>query len=119
MNELSVTERETITGPLRSRWTQRKSRARNRHHRETIPRIVREAFCRQSRPKQSDHLITGIHAFYTMHSKDVHLPSKYPRGVLSGHCQSRHSKSDFSAVFFMLFACLLPAEAAAAPLTEI
>jgi transposase len=43
MNELSVTERETIIGLLRLRWTQRRIERETGHRRETIARIGREA----------------------------------------------------------------------------
>ena len=42
MNELSMTERETIIGLLRLRWTQRKIERETGHRRETIARIGRE-----------------------------------------------------------------------------
>jgi hypothetical protein len=43
MNELSMTERETIIGLLRLRWTQRRIERETGHRRETIARIGREA----------------------------------------------------------------------------
>ena len=42
MNELSMTERETIIGLLRLRWTQRRIERETGHRRETIARIGRE-----------------------------------------------------------------------------
>ena len=43
MNELSMTERETIIGLLRLGWAQRRVERETGHRRETIARIGREA----------------------------------------------------------------------------
>jgi hypothetical protein len=50
MNELSMTERETIIGLLRLRWTQRRIQRETGHRRETIARIGREAGLLPAKP---------------------------------------------------------------------
>lgn len=57
MNELSMTERETIIGLLRLRWTQRRIERETGHRRETIARIGREAGLLPAKPAKvlTDH----------------------------------------------------------------
>lgn len=50
MNELSMTERETIIGLLRLRWTQRRIERETGHRRETIARVGREAGVLPAKP---------------------------------------------------------------------
>ena len=50
MNELSMTERETIIGLLRLGWAQRRVERETGHRRETIARIGREAGLLPTKP---------------------------------------------------------------------
>ena len=50
MNELSVTERETVVGLLRVGWSARRIERETGHRRETIARYGREAGVLPSKP---------------------------------------------------------------------
>lgn len=58
MNELSVTERETIVGLLRVGWSARRIERETGHRRETIARYGREAGALPSKPARSTKVAT-------------------------------------------------------------
>jgi hypothetical protein len=53
MNELSVTERESIIGLLRLGWSRRRIERETGHRRETIARYGREAGILPSKPAKA------------------------------------------------------------------
>ena len=62
MNELSVTERETIIGLLRLGWSQRRVERETGHRRETIARCGREAGLLPAKPATGIKVPTDLGA---------------------------------------------------------